>query len=54
MALPIRETPILRGKDAERFMRDITRNENRKIPLKDYLRAQKTYKACIKAWGTDF
>ncbi len=43
MARPIKETPILTGKDAERFQRIIKENENKKVPAADYERAQKAY-----------
>lgn len=43
MAKPIKETPILRGKDAERFNRIIKENETKKVPAEDYERARKAY-----------
>lgn len=43
MARPIKETPILRGKDAERFSRIIKENETKKVPAEDYERARKAY-----------
>ncbi len=39
MAKPIKETPILFGKDADRFLKDIKKNEGEKISDKDYRRA---------------
>jgi hypothetical protein len=51
MALPIKPTPILRGKDAERFERDILRNAtdpSRKVSQEHYSRAMKTYSAVMK------
>lgn len=44
MARPIKETPILRGKDAERFSRIIKENEKKTVPAADYARAQETFK----------
>lgn len=35
MAKPIKETPVLRGKDAVRFMREIAQNENKKASKKE-------------------
>lgn len=43
MARPIKETPVLEGKDAQRFEAEIKRNESRKVPKEDYLRAVKTF-----------
>lgn len=50
MAKPIKETPILRGRDAERFNEIIKNNENRKVSASDYERAAQTYKS-IKLRG---
>lgn len=43
MARPIKETPILTGKDADRFQRIIKENEHKKVPVSDYERAKKAY-----------
>lgn len=43
MALPIKPTPILTGKDAKRFIKKMRENENKPVPREEYLRAQKTY-----------
>lgn len=50
MAKPIKETPILLGRDAERFNKIIKENENKKVSAVDYERAAKTYKS-IKLRG---
>ena len=44
MARPIKETPILTGKDAERFQKIIKANEYKKVPASDYERAEKAYR----------
>jgi len=44
MATPIKDTPVLTGKDAERFNRIMKENEPRKVPKEDYERARKAYK----------
>lgn len=44
MARPIKETPVLTGKDAERFSRIIKENENKRVPAADYARAQEAFK----------
>jgi hypothetical protein len=58
MALPIKETPVLKGRDAARFLKRIRDNETRPITKREhelYLRAKKTYEACIAAGhGRDF
>lgn len=44
MATAIRETPVLTGKNARRFLAIIKDNERKKVPRADYERAKKTYK----------
>jgi len=48
MAKPIKDTPILYGKDSDRFLKEVKMNENRKIPDKDYQRAVEIYKKVKK------
>ena len=50
MALPIKETPILKGKDAKKFLQKMEEVDagGQAVPLKDYLRAKKVYRACTK------
>lgn len=43
MAKEIRETPILRGKDAVRFEKAIKANENRKVSHDEFQRGKKAY-----------
>lgn len=42
MAKPIKETPVLRGKDAVRFFRDVAANEKRDHSA-SFARAQAAY-----------
>lgn len=49
MALPIKETPILTGKAAKEFRRQI--EKTKPLSREEYFRAKKTYEACKKAWG---
>jgi hypothetical protein len=44
MALPIKETPILRGRDAERFAESARTATSNPVPKEDYERAMKVYK----------
>jgi hypothetical protein len=39
MAKPIKETPILRGKEAEYFFTKVQKNETKKVSEKEYRRA---------------
>ena len=48
MAMPIKDTPILYGKDSDRFLKEVKDNENKKIPDEDYERAIDIYKKIIK------
>jgi hypothetical protein len=43
MAIPIKETPVLKGKNAREFDHDIIANETRKVSSADFNRAQETY-----------
>lgn len=44
MALPIKDTPILTGEDAERFERIMAENEKKKVPREEYERAMEAYR----------
>jgi len=58
MSLPIKETPVLTGKDAARFIKRMHEAETKPLTKKEraaYKRAKKTYEACIAAGhGKDF
>ena len=43
MAREVRETPILKGADAQRFEKTIKSNEGKKVSSTDYERAMETY-----------
>jgi hypothetical protein len=43
MALPIKETPVLTGKDAERFLRIIKANEEKSLSKEEALSIKKAY-----------
>lgn len=43
MALPIKETPVLKGKDAQRFSENMRTAESRPVPREDYERAKNVY-----------
>ncbi len=43
MARPVKETPILIGKDARRFEKVLKRNERITVPPAKYQRAIETY-----------
>jgi len=52
MALPIKPTPVLTGKDAERFrkrMEYVDKHGPSKKDKADYKRAKKVYEACKAA-----
>ena len=48
MAMPIRETPVLKGKDADRFVRQIERNKDKPVSRKHYEIARNTYLKIMK------
>ncbi len=43
MAMPIRETPVLKGKHAEKFVLQIERNKNKQVSKANYEIAKNTY-----------
>ena len=52
MALPIKETPVLYGKDALRFLilKEKTDKGLHAVSKEEYDRARKVYDECITAW----
>jgi len=44
MAKPIKETPFLRGKDAETFVAKINKNKDVKAPREEYDRVMANYR----------
>lgn len=50
MARPIKETPILRGKDLERFEREVKENEHRRVSEEEYRRAEEIYRSIKFGW----
>ena len=41
--MPIRETPVLKGKHAEKFVRQIEQNKNKPVSKNNYEVARNTY-----------
>lgn len=46
MPRPIAETPILYGKDAEKFVEKMKYNETHPVPKEEYERVMENYKKC--------
>ncbi|MCW5213180.1 hypothetical protein VU04_09765 [Desulfobulbus sp. TB] len=44
MATAIKETPVLKGEAARRFLKTIRENEQKKVPKADYQRAKEAYR----------
>lgn len=44
MAKPIKETPVLYGKDSERFAAKIEQNKTRTVPKEEYDRVMENYR----------
>lgn len=55
MSLPIKETPVLRGKDAINFLKRMEEVDKGMHPVskEEFNRAKKTYDRCMAAWGED-
>jgi hypothetical protein len=45
MATKIKETPVLTGEAAKKFLKQIKENGNKKVPKEDYERAKRN---CLK------
>lgn len=43
MATPIKDTPILYGKDSDRFLEEVKKNENKKITEEEKAKNIKLY-----------
>lgn len=43
MARPIKETPILKGKDAARFQEIVKKNETRKVDPSEFQKGKNAY-----------
>ncbi|MBN1577367.1 MAG: hypothetical protein JW913_12485 [Chitinispirillaceae bacterium] len=43
MAMPIKETPVLEGEDAKRFILQVEKNKNKTVSKKDYEAAKNTF-----------
>jgi hypothetical protein len=43
MALPIKETPVLKGRDAVRFIQRMQKAETDPVASKEFIRAKKIY-----------
>ena len=48
VSLPIKETPVLRGKDADRFLAAMEKSNTKKVPQSELARAKKVYEALNK------
>jgi hypothetical protein len=43
MALPIKDTPVLKGRDAIRFIKRMHEADSKPAPRKEFIRMKKTY-----------
>lgn len=48
MALPIKDTPVLTGEDARKFLADIKANENKKVSPEELARIKASYEIIKK------
>ena len=48
---PVKDTPVLTGKEAARFTEIIKLNETRKVPPEDFRRAMDVYRRIIAKAG---
>jgi len=49
MALPIKETPVLIGKDAKNFVEEMKSTQDKKISAEEQLRIKDNYEKMMKA-----
>lgn len=43
MSRPIKDTPVLYGKESDRFLKEVKENEFKKIPYEEFKRTQEIY-----------
>jgi hypothetical protein len=48
MAIPIKQTPVLKGRSGERFEQEVRKNESHPVPRSEYDRAHAVYSALKK------
>ncbi len=53
MAIPVKETPVLTGKDALAFEKKIKENEGRKVSSENYQRAMNVFSKVIEVKTAD-
>ena len=53
MAKPIKETPVLKGKDADNFTRNMKESFNTKVSQEEYLRIKENYEKIYKLLPND-
>lgn len=44
MSRPIKDTPVLYGKESDRFLKEVKENESKKVPRKEFKKTQKIFK----------
>jgi hypothetical protein len=52
MARPVKETPVLTGREALQFEKAVKKNENQKVPREQYERAENFFKSVKVAFDT--
>ncbi len=51
MAIPIKETPILYGKDSDRFLKEVEQNELKTVSVEEYNETKNAYDSILKSFG---
>lgn len=52
MARPIEETPVLKGKDAREFEKNMEQSKDKRVAAKDVLRILKNHQAMTQLYAT--
>ena len=48
MSRPIKETPVLSGREMDKFLETIYRNKDKRVPKEDYEKSLKLYNEVMK------
>lgn len=51
MALPIAPTPVLKGKEAKRFLKEVSENVNKPVKLSPEPNFKEIRKIALEKWG---
>lgn len=54
MALPIKDTPVLSGNDAKKFLEEMDENKDKRISKEEHIKIERSYKFILECDKTGF